>query len=282
MKIDSGCNLLLPKEMAQVADDICCYKANKSFKETLLSAFMAGMFISIAVVFYTTVTTGTNLVPIGWAKLIGGICFSLGLMLVVVCGADLFTSAVLTIIPKATGRISWQRMLRHWGYVYLGNFIGALFFVGLIWFSGQYKVASGAWGLNLLQFAEHKVEHSFVEAICLGILANLMVCLAVWMSYAGKTLMDKLFALILPIAMFVASGFEHSIANMFLIPLGIIIKKWAPQTFWEQVGLSPEAFPHLNSTEFLFNNLLPVTIGNIIGGAVLVGLIYWLIYLKQR
>ncbi len=282
MKRESSCNVLSPKAMAQVADDICCYKAEKSFKETLLSAFMAGIFISIAVVFYITVTTGTGAVPIGWAKLIGGICFSLGLMLVVICGADLFTSTVLTIIPKATGRISWYQMFRHWGYVYLGNFIGALFFVGLIWFAGQYKVANGAWGLNALQFAEHKIEHAFMEAFTLGILANLLVCLAVWMSYAGKTLIDKLFALILPIAMFVASGFEHSIANMFLIPLGIIIKKWAPQTFWEQVGSSPDAFPHLNSTEFLFNNLLPVTLGNILGGAVLVGLIYWLIYLKQR
>ncbi|EEG83869.1 formate/nitrite transporter [Proteus penneri ATCC 35198] len=143
--------------------------------------------------FYITATTGTASVPFGLAKLVGGICFSLGLMLVVVCGADLFTSTVLTIIPKATGRISWGKMFANWINVYLGNFIGALFFVALMWFAGQHMAANGLWGLNVLQTAQHKLEHTFIEAVCLGILANLMVCLAVWMSYAGRSLIDKLF-----------------------------------------------------------------------------------------
>ncbi|MCG3460327.1 formate transporter FocA [Xenorhabdus bovienii] len=280
MKTDNPFNLFPPAVMAQIADDSGVYKVNKHPAVTYLSAIMAGVFISIAFVFYITATTGTSSIPYGLAKLTGGICFSLGLMLVVIFGADLFTSTVLTIVSKATGRITWSQMLKNWINVYIGNLIGALFFVILMWQSGQYAVANGSWGLNVLQTADHKMHHTFIEALCLGILANLMVCLAVWMSYAGRSLIDKLFALILPVAMFVASGFEHSIANMFLIPFGIIIKNFAPTEFWAKVGATPEQFPQLTVSHFITDNLIPVTIGNIIGGAVLVGLIYWFMYLR--
>ncbi|KGM28913.1 formate transporter [Photorhabdus luminescens] len=281
MKADNPFNLLPPAVMTQIANDIGVYKTTKPVAITYLSAITAGVFISIAFVFYITATTGTASVPYGLAKLVGGICFSLGLMLVVVCGADLFTSTVLTIISKATGRITWHQMIKNWIDVYLGNLIGALFFVAIIWFAGQYRIADGLWGLNVLQTANHKMHHSFIEALFLGILANLMVCLAVWMSYAGRSLMDKIFAMILPISMFVASGFEHSIANMFLIPLGIIIKHFAPTEFWINVGTTPEQFSQLTISHFITDNLIPVTIGNIIGGAVLVGLTYWSIYLRN-
>ncbi|CDH23171.1 formate transporter FocA [Xenorhabdus bovienii] len=280
MKTDNPFNLFPPAVMAQIADDSGVYKVNKHPAVTYLSAIMAGVFISIAFVFYITATTGTSSIPYGLAKLTGGICFSLGLMLVVIFGADLFTSTVLTIVSKATGRITWSQMLKNWINVYIGNLIGALFFVILMWQSGQYAVANGSWGLNVLQTADHKMHHTFIEEVCLGILANLMVCLAVWMSYAGRSLIDKLFALILPVAMFVASGFEHSIANMFLIPFGIIIKNFAPTEFWAKVGATPEQFPQLTVSHFITDNLIPVTIGNIIGGAILVGLIYWFMYLR--
>ncbi|MGJ0636639.1 formate transporter FocA [Xenorhabdus bovienii] len=280
MKTDNPFNLFPPAVMAQIADDSGVYKVNKHPAVTYLSAIMAGVFISIAFVFYITATTGTSSIPYGLAKLTGGICFSLGLMLVVIFGADLFTSTVLTIVSKATGRITWSQMLKNWINVYIGNLIGALFFVILMWQSGQYAVANGSWGLNVLQTADHKMHHTFIEAVCLGILANLMVCLAVWMSYAGRSLIDKLFALILPVAMFVASGFEHSIANMFLIPFGIIIKNFAPTEFWAKVGATPEQFPQLTVSHFITDNLIPVTMGNIIGGAILVGLIYWFMYLR--
>ncbi|MEK9495358.1 formate transporter FocA [Photorhabdus sp. P32] len=282
MKADTPFNLLPPAVMTQIANDIGVYKTTKPVAITYLSAITAGVFISIAFVFYITATTGTASVSYGLAKLVGGICFSLGLMLVVVCGADLFTSTVLTIISKATGRITWHQMIKNWLNVYFGNLIGALFFVAIIWFAGQYRVADGLWGLNVLQTANHKMHHSFIEALCLGILANLMVCLAVWMSYAGRSLMDKVFAMILPVSMFVASGFEHSIANMFLIPLGIIIKHFAPTEFWINVGATPEQFSQLTISHFITDNLIPVTIGNIIGGAVLVGLTYWSIYLRSE
>jgi formate transporter len=194
------------------------------------------MFISIAFVFYITATTGSGEMAYGMAKLVGGICFSLGLILVVVCGADLFTSTVLIVVAKASGRITWGQLARNWINVYVGNLVGALFFVALMWFSGEHTVANGAWGLNVLQTADHKMHHTFVEAVSLGILANLMVCLAVWMSYSGRTLMDKSLIMILPVAMFVACGFEHSIANMFLIPFAIVIRDFSGPEFWHAAG----------------------------------------------
>ncbi|ANI28728.1 formate transporter [Yersinia entomophaga] len=280
MKADNPFDALLPAAMAKVAEDAGVYKATKHPMKTFYLAITAGVFISIAFVFYITATTGTAGVPFGFAKLVGGICFSLGLMLVVVCGGDLFTSTVLTTVAKASGRITWRQLGTNWVNVYVGNLAGALFFVALIWFAGQYMVANGQWGLNVLQTADHKLHHTFIQAVCLGILANLMVCLAVWMSYSGRTIMDKMFAMILPVGMFVASGFEHSIANMFMIPMGIVIKNFASPEFWQAIGATPEQFANLTVSNFVIDNLIPVTIGNIIGGGLLVGLTYWVIYLR--
>lgn len=271
---------LSPAQMTQIAEEVGNYKVNKHPSSTILSAIIAGVFISIAFVFYITVTTGTSTVAFGLAKLVGGICFSLGLMLVVCCGADLFTSTVLTILPKMTHKVSWFRMIRNWILVYIGNFIGAILFVGVIWFSGQYMVANGMWGLNVLQTADHKLHHTFIEAVLLGLLANLMVCLAAWMSYAGRSLLDKMLIMILPVAMFVASGFEHSIANMFMIPMGIVINNFASPEFWHAIGVSPDAFKELTVEHFVLKNLIPVTIGNILGGLA-VALPYWALYLRK-
>lgn len=280
MKTDNPFDLLLPAAMAKVAEEAGVYKATKQPLTTFFLAITAGVFISIAFVFYITVTTGSGAVPFGLAKLVGGICFSLGLMLVVICGADLFTSTVLIVVAKASGRISWLQLARNWINVYIGNLFGALFFVGLIWFSGEHMLANGAWGLNVLQTADHKMHHSFIEAVCLGILANLMVCMAVWMSYSGRTLTDKMLAMVLPVAMFVASGFEHSIANMFMIPMAIVIRDFASAEFWQTAGASAEQFSSLTVSNFIVDNLIPVTLGNIIGGGILVGLTYWVIYLR--
>ncbi|WP_416412839.1 formate transporter FocA [Pantoea sp. App145] len=280
MKTDNPFNSLLPAAMAKVAEDAGVYKATKHPLTTFFLAITAGVFISIAFVFYITATTGSGAMPYGMAKLIGGICFSLGLMLVVVCGADLFTSTVLIVVAKASGRITWGQLARNWLNVYVGNLIGAIFFVVLIWLSGEHMVANGAWGLNVLQTADHKMHHTFIEAVSLGTLANLMVCLAVWMSYSGRSLLDKMMAMILPVAMFVASGFEHSIANMFLIPMAIVIRDFASPEFWQMAGASASQFPALSVGNFIVDNLIPVTIGNIIGGGLLVGLTYWVIYLR--
>nr|WP_278992455.1 formate transporter FocA [Plesiomonas shigelloides] len=276
----SHVDALPPATMAKTAENVGVYKATKNQNQSFLLAIMAGVFISIAFVFYTTVMTGTGSVAWGLAKMVGGLAFALGLILVVLCGGELFTSTVLTLVAKASNRITWKQMFRNWGVVYVGNFVGAIFFVGLIWLAGQHMAADGQWGLTVLKTAQHKLHHSFTQAVALGVLANLMVCLAVWMTYAGRSVTDKILAMLLPVAMFVASGFEHSIANMFMIPMGIVIHSFASPEFWTAMNVDPAQFADLTVSHFVFNNLIPVTIGNIIGGALLVGMMNWVIFLR--
>lgn len=272
--------VLTPAETAEVAEYTCAKKASKVLKPYLFSSILAGLFISIAFAFYIVATVGASGMPYGVGKLIGGITFSLGLILVVVCGVDLFTSTVLAIVPKTTGKLSWRGLIRSWSIVYTGNFIGALLFVAMIWFAGVHMSANAQWGVNVLNIASYKVHHTFIEAIMLGILANMMVCLAVWMSFSGQSLTDKTVIIIMPIAMFVASGFEHSIANMFMIPLGIIIKEFATPEFWQIANLTAEKYQVLTIYNFIIYNLIPVTIGNIIGG-LLVGLSFTKLNLEK-
>ncbi len=281
MTSENPFTLLLPVSMAKIAENIGVYKVNKHPLKTFYSAITAGVFISIAFVFFITVMMGTDSMPLGIARLIGGICFSLGLILVLVSGADLFTSSVLIVMAKASHRITWKQLSLNWLNVYCGNFIGAIFFVGLIWAAQQHLFAESQWGLQLLNAARHKLNNGFIAAMSLGILANLMVCLAVWMSYSGRTLLDKMSVMILPVAMFVACGFEHSIANMFLIPMAIVVKEFASASFWQSAQTSADQFAELTFHNFIFDNLIPVTIGNIIGGGLLVGLTYWAIYLRE-
>ncbi|AFJ48519.1 formate transporter FocA [Shimwellia blattae] len=281
MSTDSSFDLHLPPEMAKIAEQSALYKATKKIPMSFFLAIIAGVFISMGFVFYITITSSPDPVSAP-VKFLGGLCFTLGLILVVVCGADLFTSTVLTIIAKASGLISWSTLATNWTVVYLGNLVGALFFAVLIWCSGQIMSGDGQWGLNVLLTADHKMHHTFFEAVCLGTLANMMVCLAVWLSYAGHTIVDKIVAMLLPISMFVCSGFEHSIANMFLIPLAMMIRNFAPDTFWDKVHMTPDDFPALNLGQFISDNLIPVTIGNIIGGGVLVGITYWAIFLRNN
>lgn len=266
-----------PSQMVKIADEVGAYKARKNQWLSFISAITAGAFIALAFVFYTTTQTTSvtpsgivNEAPWGLAKLVGGLVFTLGLIMVVVCGAELFTSSTMTIVARLTGKITTFQMLLNWGVVYIGNFIGGLIVVALIWFSGQIMTNNGNWGLTILNTANHKIHHSFIEAFCLGILCNIMVCIAVWMSYAGKSLTDKILVMLLPIGMFVASGFEHCVANMFMIPMGIVVKNFADVDFWTAIGYHSNQFGDLDLYHFLIKNLLPVTLGNIIGGVVCV------------
>ena len=268
--------------MAHKAEDVGVYKATKKPLQSFILAITAGIFISIAFVFYTTVTTGAGDVPYGMAKFVGGIAFSLGLILVVVCGGELFTSTVLTSVAKASNRITWGQLTRNWVTVYFGNMVGAFLFVAMIWFAGQHTAANGEWGINAMKIAQHKLHHSFFQAVLLGVLCNLMVCLAVWMTFSCRTVTDKVLVMILPVAMFVACGFEHSIANMFMIPIAITIQTFASPEFWTATGHTAAEFSDLTLSHFIFANLIPVTIGNIIGGGLLVGMTYWLIYRRDE
>ncbi|QLB13392.1 formate transporter [Bisgaardia hudsonensis] len=276
MKNENSFSLIAtPAEMVNIGRDAGAYKASKKQFYSFLSAISAGAFIALAFVFYTTTQTGLNGTSWGLAKLVGGIVFSLGVIMVVACGSELFTSSTMSTVARVENKITTLQMLRNWAVVYFGNFIGATFIVALIWFAGQTMAADGQWGLTILKTAQHKIHHTWFEAFCLGILCNIMVCIAVWMTYAGKTLTDKAFIMILPIAMFVASGFEHSVANMFMIPMGMITAHFSSTEFWQAIGLSPEQFADLDVYHFIIKNLIPVTLGNIVGGGICIALMQW-------
>ena len=275
MKAESPFDCLKPEAIAAVAEDITYGKATKPAAKTFMLAITAGAFIAIAFVFYITV------IATGGSKLAGGVCFALGLILCVILGGELFTSTTLTLVARAANRITWSQMLKNWGIVYFGNLVGGLVMVALIMLSSQYMNTNGQWGLTALNVAQHKIHHTFVEAVALGILCNLMVCLAAWMAFGGRTMTDKALIMILPVAMFVASGFEHSIANMFMIPVGIAIQAFAGPEFWQAIGADPAKYADLTIGHFIINNLIPVTIGNIIGGGM-IGLTYWFIFRRHH
>ena len=276
MKAESPFDCLKPEAIAAVAEDITYGKATKPAAKTFMLAITAGAFIAIAFVFYITV------IATGGSKLAGGVCFALGLILCVILGGELFTSTTLTLVARAANRITWAQMLKNWGIVYFGNLVGGLVMVALIMLSSQYMNTNGQWGLTALNVAQHKIHHTFVEAVALGILCNLMVCLAAWMAFGGRTMTDKALIMILPVAMFVASGFEHSIANMFMIPVGIAIQAFAGPEFWQAIGADPAKYADLTIGHFIINNLIPVTIGNIIGGGGMIGLTYWFIFRRHH
>jgi len=259
------------KSAVSVASDYGYKKANKSFLGSFGSAIFAGIFISIAFVFYTTVTTGAE-GSWGITKLAGGFVFSLGLILVVICGAELFTSTVLSSVAWAQKRITCKQLIASWSRVYLGNFIGAMIMLALVISAKMYLQDDGQWGINALKIAQHKLHHTWFQAFSLGILCNLLVCLGVWMTFHTKDPLTKAMLLILPVTMFVSSGFEHSIANLFMVPLGIMVQhSFTPEAFAE-LGYTVDSFADLTVSHFIFNNLIPVTLGNIVGGSIIVGL----------
>ncbi|BDR19865.1 formate transporter FocA [Vibrio sp. STUT-A16] len=267
-----------PKEMMAEAEKFALSKANKTSSMTLSLAIMAGAFIGLAFLFYITVTTGSAGAGWGLSRLAGGLAFSMGLILIVICGGELFTSSVLSSISWANKQISFGKMLSIWGKVYVGNFIGAMFLLALVTAAGLYQMDNGQWGLNALNIAQHKLHHTLIQAFALGILCNLLVCLAIWLTFSSANAMTKAAMTIMPVAMFVSSGFEHCVANMFMVPLGIVIANFAPESFWASVGVPASQYADLNIGHFITANLIPVTLGNIVGGAVLVGLANWCIF----
>ncbi|CAG9296592.1 formate transporter FocA [Celerinatantimonas diazotrophica] len=265
-----------PAEMTAQAKSYGHKKIVKDPNSSFLLAIAAGMFIALAFVFYTTVTTGSG--NSGLAHLAGGIVFSMGLILVVLCGTELFTSTVLSLISRVNNEVSTTALLNCWVRVYFGNMVGSLFIVLLIMGSGTYLGSQGQWGLSALHLAEHKIHHTFIQAFTLGVLCNMMVCLAVWLTFATRNPLAKAMLMILPVAMFVASGFEHCVANMFMIPMGISIHYFADASFWQAIGIPSQHFADLTISNFIINNLIPVTLGNIVGGAVIIGLGFWTIF----
>ena len=256
----------------------------------------AGAFIALGAIFSTTLIAGAgsagiiaadgslayrSALPFGIQRLLAGLAFCLGLILVVVAGAELFTGNNLIVMAWANKKVSTLKLLRNWVIVYLGNFAGSLGAAGMIYLSGHYKYGGGAIGTAALSIANAKASLEFIPALFLGVLCNALVCLAVWMTYSARSVMDKIAAIIFPISAFVAAGFEHSIANMYFVPIGLFIKTFDPAFMAsEAVVKAGLDLSGLTWGNFLLNNLLPVTIGNIIGGAVLVAAVYWFVFLR--
>lgn len=207
--------------------------------------------------------------------MLGGAAFSVGLMLVVIAGAELFTGNNLMVSSVMSREISFSTMMKRWGLVYLANFVGSLLVVGLFYYSGLWKTGDGALGVAAVKIAYAKVNLTFTEAVMRAIGCNWLVCLAVWMALSARQTIGKIFAIFFPIMAFVTMGFEHCIANMYFIPAGILLGHFAPIPAIPGIDLNL-----LNWGSFLWKNLLPVTIGNIIGGTVFVGMSYWGAYLR--
>jgi formate/nitrite transporter len=266
-----------PAQMVCRLEDTCVAKTSRDTLSTALLGILAGFFIGLGAVFCTLVTTDIGL-GFGLGKLLGGLAFSLGLILVVVAGAELFTGNSLIVAPWLSTRVSGSALLRNWGIVYFANLAGALILVAIL-FYGQFWALNGyGVGANALMIASSKTSLAFVPALCRGILCNVLVCLAVWMCLGGRSITEKILAIIFPITAFVACGFEHSIANMFFIPMGIAMAGQAEVV--QAAGLTASQMANVTVLG-LVQNLVPVTIGNIIGGTS-VGIIYWLIFLRKE
>ncbi len=281
---------LLPAEMARRAESLGVRKAEMPAFTMFSLAILAGAFIGLGAMLATVVSAGGISIkdaagatafsaglPYGVVRVLTGLVFCLGLILVVVGGAELFTGNNLIVMAWASRKVTTAALLRNWVIVYLGNFVGSLGTAAIVFLGRQYTFGTNAVGLNALTIANNKVHLGFVQAIALGIMCNALVCLAVWMTYSARSTMDKIAAIIFPITGFVAGGFEHSVANMYFIPLGLFIKDF-DTVFSAATRLDLSG---LTWGTFLMNNLLPVTIGNIIGGAVLVAAVYWSIFLRQ-
>lgn len=250
-------------------------KSRLRFWPMLLLAILAGMYIAFGGVFATVVATGASGVwPYGVVKTLQGLVFSVGLILVVVGGAELFTGNILMFIPLLQKKITLAGMLRNWLVVYAGNFIGSILIAFLILLGKTYHFSGGEFGKTMLTIALNKSGFSFSQALSLGILCNILVCLAVWLAYTGQNTADKILAIVFPITMFIAAGFEHSVANMYLVPAGLLLKVFDPAF----VSSLDVPLQNLTWGNFLLNNLLPVTIGNMIGGGLFVGTVYFLVH----
>ena len=285
---------LMPAAMAAKAEDLGVKKAALPALKMFDLAILAGAFIGIGAIFATTVSAGSMAVkdaagaaafstalPYGVTRLLAGLAFTVGLILVVVGGSELFTGNNLIMMAFASKKVSLGGLLRNWGIVYLGNFVGSIVTAYIVFLGKQYSFGNGAIGLTALGIGEAKTSFTFIQAVALGIMCNVLVCMAVWMCYSARSTTDKILAIIPPIATFVAAGFEHSVANMYFIPVSLFIKNFGDASFFEKIGKTAADFPHLTWGNFFIGNLLPVTIGNIIGGAFMVGLIYWFIYLRK-
>jgi formate transporter len=269
MKEIFGSDCYSPKEIAERVENVGVAKARLPLVSMVALGVLAGGFIGLGALYFTVVISDASL---GFAvsRVLGGVVFSLGLILVVVAGAELFTGNNLLVMAWVSRRITTGELWRNFVVVYLANLIGAAGLAVLVAMSNHWQMAGGAVGRTAVNLAAAKCALPFADAFFKGILCNLLVCLAVWLALAGRNVADKILAIVFPISAFVAAGFEHSVANMYFIPLGILLRG--------QVAMPGSANPDALDWGGFVQNLIPVTLGNLVGGAFMVGLVYWVIY----
>ena len=272
---------LLPPEVALACETAGTAKAGRDPLTIIILGLLAGAFIALGANFMTVVLTGTAELPWGVARLLAGLVFSLGLILVIAGGAELFTGDSLMIVACASRRITLGALLRAWSLVYVGNIAGAVATAGLMYLAGQHGFAGGAVGKTALDVASAKAALPTTQLFFLAVLCNVLVCLAVWMSFGARSTTDKILVIVPPITAFVAAGFEHSIANIYFLPYGLMIKAWATPEYWAAIGQDATAYSELNARSAL-HNIVVATIGNLVGGSLMVGAVYWFVYLRRR
>lgn len=262
-------NAYSPAEIKEAVEKVGVKKANLPFLVSLLLAVIAGGSIGLGALYYTVIVSDAEL-SFATARVMGGLTFSLGLVIILIGGAELFTGNNLIVMAWASGHVSTKEMLRNWVIVYFGNLIGAVGLVVLVFFSHHLDMNGGRVGLSILNTATVKIQHDAVTLFFKGVLCNLLVCLAVWLAYAGRSVTDKVVAAVFPVSAFIAAGFEHCVANMYFLPLAWLMT---------QTGNVPPDFDaSVITITGVIHNLVPVTLGNIVGGAGLVGAMYWTIY----
>ncbi len=275
----TGVEAYTPAEIARLVETRGVTKARGAIVPTFMLGILAGAFIALGAVLSTVVATGSSL-GIGPTRWLAGFAFSLGLILVVVAGAELFTGNNLVVMSLVDGHITTLQLLRNWAVVFAGNFVGAVSVVLMVWLGEGWSLGEGEVGVSALSIAATKTSLSFEVVFVRGVLCNVLVCLAVWLAMAGRTVVDKVFAIIFPIAAFVAVGFEHSIANMYFIPQGLLLRDNEDLVDGAlDAGVTQEQLDSLDFAGFV-NNLAGATLGNIVGGGLLVGLVYWFVYLR--
>jgi formate transporter len=272
----------LPPEIAAQAETDGIAKAAQDGVTLVALGVLGGAFISFGAVFATVALTGSEAaVPFGLARVVAGLVFGFGLSLVLLGGAQIFTGDVLMVMAWASGRLAARRVLRAWALVWIGNLAGALGTAALVFLADHHMFGAGQVGVTALRTAETKAALPFGPAVALGVLCNTLVCLAVWLSLSSRLPAHRMLVTVLPIAAFVAAGFEHAVANMYFIGFGLLVKTAAADAFWQAVRLDPAGFPALGFAGFA-HNLAAVTIGNVAGGALLVAGAYWLLYRRPR
>jgi formate transporter len=258
-----------PAEIKEAIEKVGVKKANLPFLASFMLAIVAGGGVGFGALYYSIVASDPEL-SFATIRVVGGLVFTLGLVLVLVGGAELFTGNNLIVMAWASGRVSTGTMLRNWTIVYLGNLLGSLGLIILVFLSHHLDMNEGRIGLSVLNTAAGKIRPDMMTLFFKGILCNVLVCAAVWLAYAGRSVTDKIVAVILPVSAFIAAGFEHCVANMYFLPMAWLLV---------QTGHVPANFDISPITvSGILHNLVPVTLGNIVGGAGFVGATYWAIY----